>query len=136
MTTFVTSLALEGNSCHALPGHRGGGWLLCGEDVASSKVKSDSVSRKFHLHTLLPPSHSGPLVQADTRQAPWQGGPLAPPSYPWAELSAALSFFHQADLVSSQTIKREEGNKLRTGFCHHLGVWGSVYVMPRLSDIY
>lgn len=48
-----------------VPGHRGRGWLLCGEDVASSQVKSNFVSRKFHLHFLLPPSHLAPLRHAD-----------------------------------------------------------------------
>lgn len=50
---------------HTVPGHRGRGWLLRGEDVASSQVKSNFVSRKFHLHFLLPPSHSAPLRHTD-----------------------------------------------------------------------
>lgn len=50
---------------HTVPGHRGRGWLLRGEDVASSQVKSNFVSRKFHLHFLLPPSHLAPLRHTD-----------------------------------------------------------------------
>lgn len=50
---------------HALPGCGGCAWLLCGEDVASSKVKSNFISRKFHLNTLLSPCQLRPLRQVD-----------------------------------------------------------------------
>ena len=50
---------------HTVPGHCGRGWLLRGEDVASSQVKSNFVSRKFHLHFLLPPSLLDPLRHTD-----------------------------------------------------------------------
>ena len=59
------SCPLKETPSHAVPGHSGCGWLLGGEDVASSKVKSNFVSRKFHFHFLLPPFHSATLTHED-----------------------------------------------------------------------
>lgn len=43
-------------------------------------------------------------------------------SYPRAELPTALSFFHLAELLFSQTIKQEKGKKLRT--INFITSWG------------
>lgn len=61
----LSACPLKELSSHAVPGHSGCGWLLGGEDVASSQVKSNFVPRKLHFHFLLPPSHSAPLKHED-----------------------------------------------------------------------
>lgn len=67
---------------HAVPVCCGCVWLLCGEDVASSKVKSNFISRKFHVNALLSPCHLRPLRQGDTQNtlAPQCVDLVGPPS--------------------------------------------------------
>ena len=105
-----------------VPGHRGRGWLLCGEDVASSQVKSNFVSRKFHLHFLLPPSHLAPLRHADNSNMLACTGHLLTPRW--------LTYI--CLLLPPSWIAVQPGNQTRKGkefksnsFWNQLRAWGN-----------